>query len=366
MQKILKLKSFLIDYLIKEWLMLLSGVGFGITIILTLRLPHYSTREFQVLFILFILFIVVHGLQRSGLISHIAGIIEQGRMIPLKLIVTTFFLSMLVTNDIALLVMVPLTLSLNLTRKDILVIMEAIAANAGSTLTPIGNPQNLFIYWFYGISPLQFISTVMPFSLLFLVLLIIASFWIKTAPATETNTAILPVKINKYAYIYLSLLVIVLLAVLHIIPVSVTAITIIFAIIFDRKVLKIDYALLGSFFFLFGLTANLKSLFQSSLSDCGHIFLASAFTSQLISNVPATLIFAKFTTNWPALLWGVNAGGFGSLIGSLANLIAYRIYLRQSNSPTIGRFTVLFLGIGYIAFILSIAWYYLWLAICNY
>jgi Na+/H+ antiporter NhaD/arsenite permease-like protein len=104
-----------------------------------------------VLFILFVLFVVVKGLQRSGLLLRLSQRIEGGQFIPLKLVIATFCLSMLVTNDVALTVIVPLTLFLNIDRKDVLVILEALAANAGSALTLFGNPQNLFIYWFYQI-----------------------------------------------------------------------------------------------------------------------------------------------------------------------------------------------------------------------
>lgn len=135
-----------IDFVLKEWLLIASGIGFALFSLYTKHLPIYSINELQVLFILFVLFITVNGLQKSGLLLKIAQSIEKGKVIPLKLVLATFFLSMLVTNDIALIVIVPLTLSLNINRKDILVILEALAANSGSAFTPIGNPQNLYIY----------------------------------------------------------------------------------------------------------------------------------------------------------------------------------------------------------------------------
>ncbi len=135
-----------IDFVLKEWLLIASGVGFALLSIYTKHLPVYSIDELQVLFILFVLFITVNGLQKGGLLLKIAQSIEKGKVIPLKLVLATFFLSMLVTNDIVLMVIVPLTLSLNINRKDILVILEALAANSGSAFTPIGNPQNLYIY----------------------------------------------------------------------------------------------------------------------------------------------------------------------------------------------------------------------------
>ncbi len=355
-RNLLKNSSPFIDFLLKEWLVTVSGIGLLLTSIYTKRFPGYSLRELQVLFILFVLFVAVNGLKHSGFIFKLAQHIEKGKAIPLKLVVTTFFLSMLVTNDISLVVMVPLTLSLNINRKGILVILEALAANAGSALTPFGNPQNLYIYWFYGIHPFEFIKAIAPFSILFLIILVTFSLFIKTKNNLQRTVT---KKIDKKAYVYVVLLLIVLLTVFRVIPVPGGILVIIFALLFDRKALSVDYALLLSFFFFFGIAENMKLLLVSEISHSGHIFLLSALASQVMSNVPATLLFAKFTSGWKALLWGANAGGFGSLFGSLANLIAYRIYITQEETGNSAMFTVQFLIIGYVAFLLSIAFYFL-------
>ena len=344
------------DFILKEWLLIASGVGFALLSLYTKHLPIYSINEMQVLFILFVLFITVSGLQKSGLLLKIAQSIEKGKVIPLKLVLATFFLSMLVTNDIALIVIVPLTLSLNINRKDILVILEALAANSGSAFTPIGNPQNLFIYWFYNVPPDTFIKTIAPFSLVFLVLLIVSSLFLKGRNELQKRQV---QKINEKSYIYAVLLVIVLLTVFHIFPILTGVVVILFALIFDRKALRVDYALLFSFVFFFGIADNLKAILASEITHSGHIFLLSALASQVMSNVPATLLFAKFTLNWQALLWGVNAGGFGSLFGSLANLIAYKIYIINEDTNNTATFTAIFLIMGYTALFVSIGLYFL-------
>ncbi len=351
----MKLRATFIDFVLKEWLLILSIIGFVLLSLYTRHFPAFSINELQVLFILFVLFVTVNGLQKSGLILKIAQSIEKGKLIPLKLVLATFFLSMLITNDIALMVIVPLTLSLNINRKDILVILEALAANAGSALTPIGNPQNLYIYWFYNIHPFTFIKTISPFSLFFLVLLIISSIFIVTQKELKKGKI---QKLNKKAYIYGIWLVIVILIVFRILPVSIGIGVIFFSVIFDRKTLYIDYALLFSFFFFFGIADNLKNIMASKISHSTHIFLLSILTSQIISNVPATLLIAKFTSNWQALLWGVNSGGFGSLFGSLANLIAYKLYIVHNKNSNI-IFTIKFLTIGYLALFISISLYFL-------
>ncbi len=356
MGALLKNQATFIDFVLKEWLVIVSGVGLVLTAFYTKQFPVYSINEMQVLFILFVLFVAVNGLQQSGLILRIAKSIEKGKAIPLKLVLTTFFLSMLVTNDIALIVIVPLTLSLNINRKDILIILEALAANSGSALTPVGNPQNLFIYWFYGVPPDTFIKTIAPFSLVLLGLLIVSSFFVKVRNDLQKNQVH---RINKKSYIYGVLLVVVLLTVFHVLPILAGVVVILFALIFDRKALRVDYALLFSFLFFFGISDNLKVILASEISHSGHIFLFSALASQVISNVPATLLFAKFTSNWQALLWGVNAGGFGSLFGSLANLIAYKMYVTDEGTNNTAVFTARFLIMGCVALFVSIGLYFL-------
>ncbi len=345
-----------IDFILKEWLVIASGAGLVLTALYVKHFPSYSVQEIQVLFILFVLFIAVNGLQKSGFISKVAQSIEKGKTIPLKLVVTTFFLSMLVTNDVALIVIVPLTLSLSVNRKDVLVVLEALAANSGSALTPVGNPQNLFIYWFYGVRPDTFIKTIAPFSLIFFCFLIASSLFVKTINVLEEK---LVQRINKKAYVYGMLLFIVLLTVFHVLPVLTGIVVILFALIFDRNTLRVDYALLFTFLFFFGIADNLKIILASEISHSGHIFLFTALASQVMSNVPATLLFAKFTSNWQALLWGANAGGFGSLFGSLANLIAYRIYVTHEGINNTALFTGKFLLMGYVALFISMGFYFI-------
>ncbi len=352
----MKAQATFIDFVLQEWLLMASAAGLILTAFYAKHFPGYSAQEIQVLFILFVLFIAVNGLQKSGFLLTIAQSIEKGKLLSLKLVITTFFLSMLVTNDIALIVIVPLTLSLNINRKDVLVILEALAANSGSALTPVGNPQNLFIYWFYGVHPDTFIKTIAPFSLVFLGLLIVSSLLVKIRNGLQENRG---QKLDKKAYLYGMLLFIVLLTVFHVLPVLTGIVVILFALIFDRKALRIDYALLFSFLFFFGIADNLKIILASEISHSGHVFLFSALASQFMSNVPATLLFSKFTSNWQALLWGVNAGGFGSLFGSLANLIAYKIYVTHESTNNTAGFTARFLVMGYVALFVSIGLYFI-------
>jgi len=158
----LKNQPVFLDFLLKEWLLLASVAGLLVSSVHLQRIPSFTGQDVQFLLTLTALFVTVKGLERSGLMTRLSRPLRNGRGVPLKLVVATFVLSMLVTNDVALLVIVPLTLALDTTRKDLLVILEALAANAGSALTPFGNPQNLFIYWSYGLHPGEFVAAIAP------------------------------------------------------------------------------------------------------------------------------------------------------------------------------------------------------------
>ncbi len=332
----------------REWMLFASVLGLVATSLYLDKIPVFSASEIQVILLLWVLFVSAKGLENSGLISRFAIAIEKGQLIPLKLVAASFFLSMVVTNDIALTVIVPLTLSLKTTNKDILVILEALSANAGSALTPIGNPQNLFIYWFYNIHTVDLISSIAPFSFFFLVLLLAISFTVKTTNGKTQQTE--KPRIGYSAYLFAVLLGIVILTVFRVLPVASGALVLIGAFLFDRKALRVNYGLLVTFLCLVGTAENIRILLASNLEHSRHIFVLSALSSQLIGNVPAALLFAKFTTQWKALLWGVNVGGYGNLVSSFANMIAYKFYVSHEERGNMISFTAKFIGLGYIMF----------------
>ena len=349
------MKKLVLDFFLKEWLLLVSVAGLLLTSLYLQRLPRVTPEDAQILFILAALFVAVKGVERSGLMLRLSRMLGRGRRLPLKLVLATFVLSMVVTNDVALVVIVPLTMALDARRKDLLVILEALAANAGSALTPFGNPQNLFLYWHYGLQPETFVAAIAPFSFLFLLLFSLLALFI---PAAAGGRGPLSEPVRGSAILYAGLLLVVVLTALRLLPAPVAALVLLYALFFDRGSLRIDYLLLVTLICFFGISENVKSLFQTSLEHSGHIFIFSALSSQVISNVPAALMFAKFTGQWQALLWGSNVGGFGSLVGSLANLIAYRIYLSHGGEGAIG-FTTRFMLFGYLAFAVGIGLYFL-------
>lgn len=350
--------QFVMHTLIREWLLILSAGGLILISLYLGRVPRWSLQEGQVLYFLFLLFVVVRGLENSRLLSYLAQTMENGRAVAVKLVILTFFLSMLVTNDVTLIVIVPLTLLLNIRRLDVLVILEALAANAGSALTPFGNPQNLFIYWSYRVPVLQFMQTIAPLVIACLVLLILAASMLRS-PGSTGRQVRQPVSIRA-ASVYLAGLFVVILSLLHLLPVWSGGVVLVYVMVFDRRSFAVDYALLLSFVFLFGIADSLDQLFVRDISTPLAVFWYSALGSQVMSNVPATVLLARLTEHWQPLLWGASVGGFGSLIGSLANVIAYRQYLRTIPVGEIPGFTLRFIMIGYLAFALGVGLFLLW------
>jgi len=342
-------------FLKQEWLLVIAGLGLVFTSLYLRRVPSYSKSDIEILFILFVLFVITAGLQQHDVIANIATRLEGGRFVAGKMIVATFFFSMFVTNDVALISIVPLTMLLNLKYIEWVIILEALAANAGSALSPFGNPQNLFIYWFYNVPFSDFVKTIAPFSALFFFLLLLGAFLIESKKVSRTHKRYKQLSVS--AYIYIAMLFLFILTVLRLLPLYIGFIVILFAIFFDRGSLKVDFALLATFAFFFGFTDNLRIMLSHVLAHPHHVFLLAAFLSQIISNVPAALLLTDFTQHWDTLLWGVSVGGFGSLVASLANLIAYRIFIRKEKEKT-RSFTIKFHTLSYLAFAIGILLYF--------
>ena len=349
-------KDTIIPFLQREWLFSLAFIGFFGSCFYTQQIASFDIKEFEVLWILFTLFVVVNGFKKHNLLVAIARRIEQGRLIPFKLVFTTFFLATFVTNDVSLIVMVPLTLTLRVSQKGLLVILEVLAANAGSALTPIGNPQNLYLYWYYNIPLDIFFKTIAPFSLFFLFILLGVSFFLKQSKKLQPKK--LKISLNSKVYVYFVLFVLIVLIIVHLLPLAFLAVVPLYVVTFDRDVLKVDYFLLLSFLLFFGIADNLQTLLATQIQHSHQTFLLSVFASQILSNVPTTLLFANFTEHYKALLWGVNVGGFGTLFGSLANLIAYKLYVYNKSMKEVMKFTLLFHVMSFLALFLAIGLYY--------
>ncbi len=261
--------------------------------------------------------------------------IRKERNLAIMLIFLAFFLSMVITNDVALLILVPLTLSLQkYIAKDIkmMIIFEVLAVNAGSALTPIGNPQNLYLWQIWGIGFYQFMYILFPLTIGMLLILLLFAMFAFPSKCMEKIEIENPKNGNKnLALLSIALLVILIIFMdlrieLYIIPV----IFIVYALYGRKTYLHVDWLLLLTFvlFFIdFNALGNLPLItdFLSYQNINGSTaFAYGAIFSQFISNVPAAILLGNFTQDMKMLVYGVSVGGNGTIIASLANLIALR------------------------------------------
>ena len=352
---------------------------------------YISYIDFRVLALLFCLMAVVRGFSSIGVFTRLGTMllthVHSLRMLSALFIFLCFFFSMLITNDVALITFVPFTilvLSMAEQKKFLIpvIVLETIAANLGSMLTPLGNPQNLYLYTISGLSIGAFVRIMLPYSFVSAILLLIFILFlpkdtVSTATAANTanstNTVTAPntsnviceaVKARKNSRIlftaYLILFLLCLLTVLHILPYQIMFLLVLTGfLLLDYRVLKdVDYFLLLTFLCFFIFIGNMKqiSLVHELISKLlvHHEVLMGIGASQIISNVPAAILLSGFTDDYSALLIGVNLGGLGTLIASLASLISFKFYTNSNGSDTrrfLGIFTlynVIFLGVLFV------------------
>lgn len=336
-----KKKSSFIEFLKKECVLVIA-----VTLAILssfISIPKLSYIDFKVLILLFNLMVVVTAFKELKVLDSIAiGLLKKCNTytsISLALVFITFISSMIVTNDVALITFVPLSIviarkaNINVLK---IVVFQTLAANLGSSFTPMGNPQNLFIYSFYNLSPIDFFKITLPIvvlAVLFLVLLVFKDKKMNLSLGLED------VKIDNKRDVYLfgGLFLIILLSVFHVIDYKVTfLITIVMVLILNKKLFsQVDYSLLITFIGFFIFVGNIstmdvvKNFMEGILNSPKSTFLASVLSSQVISNVPATMLLSGFTDHFKELLLGVNIGGMGTLIASLASVISYKIYASE-------------------------------------
>lgn len=299
--------------------------------------------DWDTLSLLFSLMAVMKGFQRAGLFVFFGGCLlrktSTSRQMLMVLVFLPFFCSMVITNDVSLITFVPFGLIvLRMAAQERLavplVILQTLAANLGSMLTPMGNPQNLYLYGKSGISFGELCGYMLPYVLLSGVLLTALILMHRPVAIPEIS---LDVPMNSPRLLTLSTLgfVICLLGIFKLVsPTAIAAVILIFLLLTDRALLReIDYSLLGTFLALFIFIGNLGAVagFQNLLSSLldGHVELVAVLTSQVISNVPAALLLSGFTTQWKPLIVGCNLGGLGTLIASMASLISYKMVARE-------------------------------------
>ncbi len=314
--------------------------------------------DFRTLAVLFSLMAITAGLQKTGLLSCLAqkllSSVGSARVLVLILVMMCFFTSMLITNDVALITFVPFAFTALLLsgEKDRLLIptvaMQTVAANLGSMLTPIGNPQNLYLYTQSGMSVAAFLRLMLPYTAVSFILILAwcllrkggsrklrVSFDKKTAPE------------KRGTIIYLILFVICLLSVARIIHYGIAfALVLVTILIFDRRtLLNVDYSLLLTFigFFIFIGNMGRMDAFSEFLRNVitGREALTAVAASQVISNVPAAILLSGFTERYSELIIGTNIGGLGTLIASMASLISFK-YIARENKGLRGKYILYF------------------------
>lgn len=328
---------------------------------------YWGYIDFRTLAILFCLMSVMAGLQKIGVFGRIAkellGRVRSGRGLVLSLVLLCFFSSMFITNDVALITFVPFTFivlrMLGEEQKERLilsvVVMQTIAANLGSMLTPVGNPQNLYLYGKAGVSVGEFLLLMLPYTLLSLALLMGWSLLQgRVCPRVPESGSALAGEGNSSGkeavyllMVYLVLFLLCLLAVGHILPWQAAFLAVVIMVfITDRQIFtKVDYSLLVTFtgFFVFVGNVGRIPFFRDFLQDviAGREVYTAILVSQIISNVPAALLLSGFTEDFAGLIVGTNLGGLGTLIASMASLISYKYVAKEENGRK-GKYIVLF------------------------
>ena len=312
--------------------------------------------DVRVLVLLFCLMAVVAGLQDCGVFAVLAQRLLEGerrmRFVTLALVLLPFFSSMLFTNDVALIAFVPfaiLVLGLigRTQRLAYVVALQTLAANLGSMATPVGNPQNLYLYGRYALTPGQFFSAVLPLSLVSLALLAGACLCVRPEGIRVAFPDRAGLRRPRRAALLAALFLLCLLSVFHVLHhLALLAVVVLALLLFARDLLpRVDYALLATFvcFFLFagniGALEGVRGALTGILSS--NTALASGLASQVISNVPAAVLLSGFTEDWRGLLTGTNLGGLGTPIASLASLISLKAYLKSPGARP-GRYLLIF------------------------
>lgn len=369
--------SNVISFIRKNTVLIIAVIAAVVTSIIVPPDSEYlSYFDFKTLTCLFCVLAVVCAFKNINFFYIIALKIVKTfknlRLSILVLVYITFIGSMLIANDMALLTFLPLGYYVLTTAEKqkymaFTFIMQNIAANLGGMLTPFGNPQNLFLYSFFNISNGEFISIMFPPFIMAIALITICCLFIKKEPLLIKES---PSSLNpKRTIIYSILFVFAIAIVFRGIPYYYGLIVIPIALfVLDYKALKtVDYPLLLTFVSFFIFAGNMaridvvRDLFSHLLNQDTLLF--SICSCQVISNVPSAILLSQFTNNYADLLVGVNIGGTGTLIASLASLITFREYTKNNPKKT-GYYIAMFSAFNFGFLILLTVAMYLLKAFC--
>lgn len=340
------------------------------------NLSYIEYIDFKSLGILWGLMVIMAGFQGIGVFAKVGQkllkMANNSHQLMLVLVFLCFFSSMFITNDVALITFVPFAIFIleKCDREDLfipVITFQTLAANLGSMMTPIGNPQNLYLYGLSGMGIGDFVLLMLPYTGITFALLLASSFLIKDrkAPLAD-NIKIKRKRIpRRKFYTYAMLFLLALLVVARLLPYYMLVLSVLICVfIMEKRILiSIDYALLFTFAGFFIFTGNLSEMpavnsWLTSLVE-GREVISGVISSQLISNVPAALLLSEFTEDFSSLIIGVNLGGLGTLIASMASLISFKA-LAHTHNEYKGKYFLYFtlLNIIYL-FILLVSWIYI-------
>lgn len=347
------------EFLKKEYVLSIAALCAAATMLLvppSMEYIHYI--DFRVLCLLLCLMGVVAGFKSVGsfqwLTYQLLRRITSGGLLGVCLVMLPFFSSMLVTNDVALLIFIPFTLALLAQmgyEKEMIpmIVLQTVAANLGSMATPVGNPQNLFLYAAFDLGAGEFFGVTLPLTAVSFLCLAAAAWFVLPRTLTQQQLQMAQITSVKKLLVYAALFVLCLLTVFRVVSYIVTTVIIVAAlVVMDKKLLKeIDFMLLLTFVCFFIVSENLGKV-EAVRGFLQHLLgrstlLTSVGASQIISNVPAAVLLSGFTDQWRELLAGVNIGGLGTPIASLASLITLKLYMRWPGAKVmrfVGVFTV--------------------------
>ncbi len=331
-------------YIRNNAILFISGILAVISCFIVKPDMEYSGYiNFRVLALLFCLMLIVAAMSRIGTFKLLTNVllsrVKTYRGISLLMSLMAFFMSMFLTNDVSLVTLVPFAIMVlepfgdNRKLMFTLIIMT-VAANLGSMLTPIGNPQNLYLYEHYKISLGDFFLLMLPYSLFSLLLVVVMTFILvsgKEKLKDNDRLVIQKLPIVKLV-VYIMLFLLNIMTVIGILDYLISlVITIVVMAVMDFKAyLKVDYNLLATFIFFFILIGNIGRIDTITGALSGLVSSwpvpAAILSSQIISNVPAAMLLSAFTDNGKALVIGTNLGGLGTIIASMASLITYRFH----------------------------------------
>lgn len=337
------------EFFKREFLLVISGVAAAVSCLLVPVTNYVNYIDTDTIGLLFCLMIAVAGFRETRVLAALSrALLGRGtaytRRTALALVFLSFFSAAFFTNDVALIAFVPLTAALFAKRKNTMIyviVLQTAAANMGSMLTPFGNPQNLYLYGHYQMSPEGFFSLTAPVFLLSGVLILLLCLAVKNEPLETESRENIVLGRKSYIVMYAILFILCLLAVFGVVDViTVFASVCVVAVIMDPRLFTgVDYGLLVTFCFFFIFVGNIRNIeavreFTVRLLEGREMFAATA-VSQFISNVPAAVMLSEFTENAGAVVLGTDIGGLGTIVASLASMISFRIYMETDEAKPV-------------------------------